>query len=159
MLTFVCIFIACLAYLMGGLLIVILLVFFPPHVSTDFLVVWAIGFVLWILYAAGFVYMADIWQLASAVTVLENTCGIRAMIKSKALVKGKMGVATIIFLMLYIPGWLIQVAFQMLVVESPLGMVDRVAYGIICLLLSFQVDSLRACDSDGDLSRLQVLPP
>ena len=93
-----------------------------------------------IFYFVGFVYMTIAWHLASVVTVLEDTCGIAAMIKSKNLIKGKTRVATVIFLTLIVSFWLIQVVFENLVVHGePMGMVSRVAYGIICLLLLFKM--------------------
>ncbi|XP_050255061.1 uncharacterized protein LOC126700942 [Quercus robur] len=55
----------------------------------------AIFIVFSILYLVGFVYITIVWQLASVVTVLEDAFGFRAMIKSKALIQGKMGVATL----------------------------------------------------------------
>uniref|UniRef100_A0A7N2RAW8 Uncharacterized protein n=1 Tax=Quercus lobata TaxID=97700 RepID=A0A7N2RAW8_QUELO len=54
-----------------------------------------ISIVFWILYFVGFVYMTIVWQLASVVTVLEDTYGFGAMIKSKALIRGKMVVAVL----------------------------------------------------------------
>lgn len=44
--------------------------------------------------------MAFIWQLGYAISVLENNCGFKAMGKSKALIKGKMGSSLAIFLVL-----------------------------------------------------------
>ncbi|XP_065631902.1 uncharacterized protein LOC111984331 [Quercus suber] len=54
-----------------------------------------ISIVFMILYFVGFAYMTIVWQLASVVTVLEDTYGFGAMIKSKALIEGKMGVAAL----------------------------------------------------------------
>jgi hypothetical protein len=133
MLTFVCTFIFFLAYNIVAISIFILLVLSLE--PSKFIVAM---YVLAILYFVGFIYMTMVWHLASVMTVLEDTCGIPAMIKSKALIKGKTGVATIIFLKLNISFWLIQFAFETLVVRGEsLGMVNRVSYGIICLLLLF----------------------
>ncbi|XP_062158603.1 uncharacterized protein LOC133866053 [Alnus glutinosa] len=133
MLTFVCTFIFFLAYNIVAIFIFILLVLSLE--PSKFIVAM---YVLAILYFVGFIYMTMVWHLASVMTVLEDTCGIPAMIKSKALIKGKTGVSTIIFLKLNISFWLIQFAFKTLVVRGEsLGMVNRVSYGIICLLLLF----------------------
>ena len=96
--------------------------------------------VLKILFLVGFVYMSIVWQLASVVTVLEDTFGFGAMIKSKALIRGKMGVATLVFLKLIISLITIQGLFENLVVHGvSLGIVSRVGYGVLCLLLLFNL--------------------
>ncbi|KAF8411707.1 hypothetical protein HHK36_004265 [Tetracentron sinense] len=96
----------------------------------------AILFLLMILYLSGIVYISIVWHLASVVSVLEDVYGIQAMIKSKALIKGKMGVAIAIFLKLNLSFIVIQVVFEMLVVQGEqLGMGNRVGYGILCFLL------------------------
>jgi hypothetical protein len=138
MLTFTCTFIVLLAYsIAGALLIINLLKTLFRYVSTSFAVALFIKFVPWIFYLVGIFYIIAVWHLASTVTVLEDTCGIRAMIKSKALMKGKMGVATIIFLMLYISGLLIEAILKKLVEGDgrELSLVNRAEYEIICLLL------------------------
>ncbi|KAK9292094.1 hypothetical protein L1049_020050 [Liquidambar formosana] len=91
---------------------------------------------LFIIYMMGLVYISIVWHLASVVTVLEDSCGIKAMVKSKALIKGKMGVAVVIFLLLMLCSIGIQVVFQLFVVfglAPSTGM--RIFYGIGCLLL------------------------
>ena len=45
----------------------------------------AIFVALLVFYLTGFVYISLLWHLASIVPVLENMYGIKAMIKSKAL--------------------------------------------------------------------------
>ncbi|XP_059453424.1 uncharacterized protein LOC132183963 [Corylus avellana] len=139
MLTFLSTFISFLAYnILAFFIFIILLVLFFE--SRHFLVPMLMLIVLSILYLVGFVYMTIVWHLASVVTVLEDTCGIPAMIKSKKLIKGNTGVATVIFLKLNVSFWLIQAAFENLVVHGEsMGMVNRVAYGIICLVLLFKL--------------------
>ncbi|XP_026390395.1 uncharacterized protein LOC113285868 [Papaver somniferum] len=44
-----------------------------------------------IIWAIGFVYVSVIWHLASVVSVLEESYGYKAFLKSKALIKGLMG--------------------------------------------------------------------
>ncbi|XP_075654662.1 uncharacterized protein LOC142624797 [Castanea sativa] len=92
------------------------------------------------MFFVGFVYMTIVWQLANVVTVLEDTDGFGAMIKGKALTQGKMGVAALVFLKLYISFAIIQVLFQNLVVHGvSLGVVSRVGIGVLCLLLLFNL--------------------
>ncbi|KAE8100492.1 hypothetical protein FH972_018388 [Carpinus fangiana] len=136
MVTFIFTFIAFLVYNLALFVVIILLVLFID--STKYLFPMLI--VLLIFYFVGFVYMTIVWHLASVVTVLEDTCGIPAMIKSKKLIKGKTVVATVIFFKLNISFWLIQAAFEHLVVHGEsMGMMSRVANGIICLWLLFMM--------------------
>ncbi|KAK4276684.1 hypothetical protein QN277_014806 [Acacia crassicarpa] len=132
MLTFLCVFAAFIAYNMFAFL-------------AGF--VWAVTIgirnggvailvILIILIFAGFVYLTIIWQIASVVTVLEESYGIQAMMKSRELIKGKMGMAIVIFLMLNVTFILIQVLFKEVVVHGwRLGSLDRTAYAILCFLL------------------------
>ncbi|WVZ18070.1 hypothetical protein V8G54_005392 [Vigna mungo] len=96
--------------------------------------------VLAIFYFAGFVYLTVVWNLASVVTVLEDSCGIGAMLKSNALIRGKMGLSVVIFLKLLVSFGLIQFLFKKTVVHGwRLGSVDRTLYGIVCLVLFSQL--------------------
>ncbi|XP_039020782.1 uncharacterized protein LOC120152670 [Hibiscus syriacus] len=89
-----------------------------------------------LFYFVGFLYMTIIWQLASVVSVLEEAYGFQAMMKSKSLIKGKLWVATAIFVKLIVSFFIIQTAFQTLVVDGSIqGMGKRVVYAILCFLL------------------------
>jgi hypothetical protein len=92
---------------------------------------------LMIFYFIGFVYLTLIWQLASVVTVLEDLYGFKSMVKSKELIKGKMGLSIFIFLVLNVSFVLIRLVFKVVVVNGTwcFGVVDRTAYGILSLLL------------------------
>ncbi|KAI3451551.1 hypothetical protein Pfo_008216 [Paulownia fortunei] len=87
-----------------------------------------------VIYMMGFVYISIIWHLASVVSVLEEDCGIEAMMKSMALVKGKMAISVAVFMFLNLCFMLIQLAFQRFVVlgESFWG---RIGCGILCFFL------------------------
>ncbi|CAJ1974331.1 unnamed protein product [Sphenostylis stenocarpa] len=101
-----------------------------------------VGFfvVLAILYFAGFVYLTVVWQLASVVTIMEDSCGVGAMVKSNELIRGKMGLLILIFLKLGVSFGLIQFLFKKTVVHGwSLGSVDRTVYGIVCLVLFSQL--------------------
>ncbi|XVE86524.1 hypothetical protein DITRI_Ditri18aG0040500 [Diplodiscus trichospermus] len=103
----------------------------------------AIFVVLLILYLSGFVYISLVWHLASVVSVLEDVYGIKAMKKSKALIKGKMGVAVAMFVVLIICFVGIQVAFESGVVLAwSLGTEIRIGIGILCFLLLFKISLL-----------------
>ncbi|OMO57187.1 hypothetical protein CCACVL1_25927 [Corchorus capsularis] len=100
----------------------------------------AIFVILFLLYLAGLIYIAVVWQLAGVVSVLEDVYGIQAMKKSKALIKGKMGVALALFLLLILCFGGIQTLFQFEVAffwSLSVGM--RILIGIVCLLLLFNV--------------------
>ncbi|KAI3460526.1 hypothetical protein Pfo_017189 [Paulownia fortunei] len=94
-----------------------------------------------ILYAIGFVYMTIIWQLASVVSVLEESYGFKAMIKSKGLIKGKMVVATAIFVKLNLSLAIINLVFRVYVVYGWLrmGALQVIGFGALCLLLLFKL--------------------
>lgn len=76
------------------------------------IVIWG---ALLLIYMMGFVYISIIWHLACVVSVLEDDCcGIEAMMKSKAIVKGKMVISFIVFLFMNSCFVSIQVALQRL---------------------------------------------
>ncbi|CAN6543514.1 unnamed protein product [Malus baccata var. baccata] len=136
MVTFLCTFMAFFCYNIVAFLVLIIWVVSMGNSDAGVI----IGFFLLIVYFLGFVYLTLIWQLASVVSVLEEARGIKAMAKSKALLKGNMWVATIIFFKLNVLGALLQFGFQQLVMRGrSFGLVDRVAYGVICLLLLFKL--------------------
>ncbi|XP_012843296.1 PREDICTED: uncharacterized protein LOC105963438 [Erythranthe guttata] len=96
--------------------------------------------VLWIIfvsYAIGFVYVSVIWQLASVVTVLEDSCGFKAMIKSKNLIKGKILVSILIFFKLNLSLGVIDSYFRMYVVYEwfEIGIIKVIGIGVLCFLL------------------------
>ena len=86
MLTFLCAFAAFFIYNIVTMLVMFLSIV-TIGISSGGVVVLVL---ITILYFIGFVYLTVVWQLASVVTVLEDSWGIRAMAKSKELIKGKM---------------------------------------------------------------------
>ncbi|CAN1234691.1 hypothetical protein LINPERPRIM_LOCUS4286, partial [Linum perenne] len=98
--------------------------------------------ILVILYFIGFLYFTIIWQLASVVSVLEDSYGFRAMSKSRALLKGKTWLASFIFFKLSLTFGAIQVLFDKLVIHgwsNRVGPASRVAAGLCSLLLLLKV--------------------
>ncbi|CDP20309.1 unnamed protein product [Coffea canephora] len=86
------------------------------------------------VYAVGFVYMTVICQLASVVSVLEDSYGFEAMIKSKQLIKGRLVMTMFIFCQLNCSFALLHILFAKTVVYGhSLLMLQRVAFGLICL--------------------------
>ncbi|OWM67448.1 hypothetical protein CDL15_Pgr028311 [Punica granatum] len=89
-----------------------------------------------VLYLVGLVNMSIIWQLASVVSVLKEEYGFRAMAKSNDLIKGKIGLLIVTFLMLTFLLGFVQVLFKKLVVHGDsFGILAKVGFGIICLTL------------------------
>ncbi|PIM98282.1 hypothetical protein CDL12_29238 [Handroanthus impetiginosus] len=92
---------------------------------------------LLIIYMMGFVYISIIWHLASVVSVLEEVCGVEAMIKSRGLVKGKMVISFAIFLLLNLCFVLIQVGFHRFVVVGK-SFWSRIGCGVLCFLFLYE---------------------
>lgn len=85
------------------------------------------------IYVIGFVYISIIWHLASVVSVLEEDCGVEAMIKSNAMVRGKMVILGAVFLFLNLSFLLVQVGFKRFVVDGGLFWC-RILWGVGCFL-------------------------
>ncbi|XP_061971032.1 uncharacterized protein LOC133693759 [Populus nigra] len=131
MVTFLSIFLAVFAYNFVSILVAITCVFLvgPSQVVPLLLF-------LSLVYFMGLVYMSIIWQLASVVSVLEEASGFKAMMKSRELIKGKMWVAIIIFLMLNLSSGALHILFENKVVHgSSLGILNRASFGILSLLV------------------------
>ncbi|OUZ99442.1 hypothetical protein BVC80_1801g11 [Macleaya cordata] len=97
---------------------------------------WVLLIIIFIPYFIGFVYINVVWQLASVVSVMEEIYGIKAMIKSVNLIKGKILISSFIFTKLQISFTAILIVFKILVVHGEsLGMVRRVSLGIFFFLL------------------------
>ncbi|KMT09156.1 hypothetical protein BVRB_6g132620 [Beta vulgaris subsp. vulgaris] len=91
-----------------------------------------IGLIIAIPFTIGFFYMTMIWQLANIVSVLEKICGFKALIKSKELIKGKMGTAFALLLVMNICALPITVLQQKF---GGFGIVERICFGISSLVL------------------------
>jgi hypothetical protein len=97
----------------------------------------AIFIALVILYVIGFVYISVVWHLASVISVLEDMYGIKAMIKSRELIKGKMFAAVALFLMITTFFVGVEFLFENLVVLNMgrRNMGISIPIGILCLFL------------------------
>ena len=135
--TFFCVFASFFVYNLLAvfafiLLLFILLVQYGPFGDVN----GSIFVVFFILYFIGLLYLSVIVQLSSVVTVLEESYGFKAMVKSKALLKGNMLVATLMLLLINISLVIIQQAFVKLVVHGVwFGILGRGILGIVCLFL------------------------
>ncbi|GKV53203.1 hypothetical protein SLEP1_g59740 [Rubroshorea leprosula] len=134
MITFLCIFIATVAYSMVATLVFVSIDYFLGGTAATV----PLLIIFLILYTVGFIYLSVVWYLACVVSVLEESYGLKAMMKSRQLIRGKLIIAMVIFFMLILSFLLVQYAFQMLVVYGRWGlvpMVDRVSYAILCFLV------------------------
>nr|XP_043639480.1 uncharacterized protein LOC122610567 [Erigeron canadensis] len=68
-----------------------------PNPTFGDIVLW----ILFILFCIGFIYITALWQLASVVTVLESSYGLKAMRKGHDLIKGKRWLSWFVFFVLY----------------------------------------------------------
>lgn len=134
--TFLCSFVAYFGYHLLAVAVAATIISIVLYVTGYSHVLDAIFFLILVLYLVGFFYLTIIWHLSNVISVLEESCGFRAMMKSKALMKGKMWVAAVILFKLNTSFYIVERVFQRLVVHGwSLGAGNRICYGIICLLL------------------------
>lgn len=92
--------------------------------------------IMLIFYFIGFVYISIIWQMACVVSVLDSSYGVKAMMKSKNLIKGKRWVAIFIFSKIHLSFFAVQIIFELFVVYGhALGVWRRVVFAVLCLLV------------------------
>ncbi|KAK1262838.1 hypothetical protein QJS04_geneDACA009244 [Acorus gramineus] len=90
------------------ILVVILILFINGPYTAGQTILIVVG----VLYLVGLVYITVIWRLACVVSVLEDSYGLRAMKKSKELIKGKMPVAALVFFLLIVSYFGVLVLFE-----------------------------------------------
>ncbi|KAI3736693.1 hypothetical protein L2E82_26660 [Cichorium intybus] len=128
--TFLCAFVVFIVY---NMLAILILVFYMVHFPDNTFGV-VVFHVMLILYFVGFIYMSIIWQMACVVSVLESSYGVKAMMKSKDLIKGKRWVAIIVFSKLHLSFFAMQIVFELFVVYGlGLGVWKRVGFAVLCL--------------------------
>ncbi|GLT74875.1 hypothetical protein SLA2020_466400 [Shorea laevis] len=130
--TFLCIFVATFAYSVTTILVIVSIAYFLEDMAGPLLILTLI------LYLVGFIYLTVVWNLACVISVLEESYGAQAMMKSRMLIKGKILITMAIYVKLSLPLFFVQFAFQRLVVHGDLRsveMVDRVCYAILCFLV------------------------
>lgn len=88
--------------------------------------------ILTILFMVGFFYLVMVWQLANVISVMENEYGFKALKKSKKLIKGKLGIAFSILLVINICAILIS---EMIKKFVGVGLVVKISYGIPSVML------------------------
>ncbi|XP_023753611.1 uncharacterized protein LOC111901973 [Lactuca sativa] len=127
--SFICMFLTFFAYN----LISSVVFFLSSVIFMEFYILFAIS----IPYIFGFLYLAIVWQLAIVISVLESCYGLKAMIKSMDLMKGKRRLALMVSFLLY--GLLGSVVFMYLALvvldAAELAVVWQAAIGILCCVL------------------------
>ncbi|GAB2279162.1 hypothetical protein Dimus_013816 [Dionaea muscipula] len=138
MVTFLCSFAVVFVYhlLLVPAVIISLVILDEDLTTTATVILVLLLVVLLVCYLVGLVYISVIWQLASVVTVLEDSCGMGAMLKSRALIKGKMWVAVGVLLVFNLCLGAVKLPFDELVVrgKGSGGIGGRVALGAVCLM-------------------------
>lgn len=90
--------------------------------------------ILLISFEIGLIYFMSVWQIASVVSILEDTHGIQAMRRSVEVIRGKRWMPMLILFKLNLFLVFIQVVFEIYVVDGQfLGILPRVGLGILCL--------------------------
>lgn len=90
--------------------------------------------ILLISFEVGLMYFMSVWQIASVVSILEDTHGIQAMRRSLEVIRGKRWMTMLILFKLNLFIIFIQVVFEIYVVDGQdLGILPRVTLGFLCL--------------------------
>lgn len=99
--------------------------------------------ILLISFEIGLIYLMSVWQIASVVSILEDTHGIQAMKRSVEVIRGKRWMTMLILFKLNIFLVFIQVVFEIYVVDGQfLGVLPRVGLGFMCLGLVLYLNIL-----------------
>ncbi|OIT29274.1 PREDICTED: uncharacterized protein LOC109211570 [Nicotiana attenuata] len=145
MVTFLCAFVCFFIYNLVAFfsLVIVSIWAFSMQGENDGLVKFVLVIMV-IVYVLGSVYLSVIWHLASVVTVLEDSYGVKAMLKSKELLKGKMTIALVFFFKFNLSLGILNFIFKKFVVHGHgkhmhLGMLYRTGFGLLCLLMMFKL--------------------
>ncbi|CAK9313796.1 unnamed protein product [Citrullus colocynthis] len=90
----------------------------------------AILIVFMAMYIVGSLYLTTIWMLSKVVSVLEESYGFKALMKSQRLLRGKMVVATFLLFFIILILGVVQLLYKTVVVRA-------VVLGMIRLLINF----------------------
>ncbi|XP_030470570.1 uncharacterized protein LOC115688784 [Syzygium oleosum] len=91
-------------------------------------------------YALGFMYIIMVWNMANAVSVLEDVYGIKAIMKGNALVKHNIGTVVWVFSVYVYFYMVLQLPIQLFVVLGNVReRVLHIALGVTCFLLMSMV--------------------
>lgn len=94
----------------------------------------AILIVFMAMYIVGSLYLTTIWMLSKVVSVLEESYGFKALMKSQRLLRGKMVVATFLLFFIILILGVVQLLYKTVVVRGVvLGMISKSILWIFCL--------------------------
>ncbi|XP_074306395.1 uncharacterized protein LOC141641641 [Silene latifolia] len=117
--------------LISGITLITLLILFWNNKHNDISSTGLVTIlIVFVLYLIGFVYTSVIWQLACVISVMENSYGIQAMVKSKTLIKGKIGISFAIFLVFFLCFLGIEHTFERAEVINKAS----IGIGVLCLV-------------------------
>ncbi|KAL8467014.1 hypothetical protein ACS0TY_035913 [Phlomoides rotata] len=94
-----------------------------------------------LVYPFGFVYLTIVWQLGSVISVLEDSYGIKAMIKSVGLIRGSWGISIVVYLVpILFYATLISVSMVNCVIfRDSMGVIGVLGFGGLILVLSVKM--------------------
>ncbi|XP_057451333.1 uncharacterized protein LOC130743209 [Lotus japonicus] len=135
--TFVC---TILAFFVYNVVVRLVIIFIWPIIIREKNYGTVIYVVIWVLDSLGLLYLTTIWQLANVVSMLEDSCGFKAMMKSNELIKGKKFLSIIINYMSNYSFFSIQLLFSEVVLNGwkmqvDVGFVWRIPLGVLCVLV------------------------
>ncbi|KAH7447440.1 hypothetical protein KP509_01G107200 [Ceratopteris richardii] len=135
--TFLWVFLLIFAYHAVAILIFHLVFKNSPNIAIPVLVI--IILLLWIFFFGVHVYISCIWHLASVITVLEDSYGIHALMKSIDLIRGSKRAAIQLFILYLGVGTFISIIFHAFVLynhgHDGSSLFFRLLYGIMLVIL------------------------
>ncbi|KAI3951824.1 hypothetical protein MKW92_009222 [Papaver armeniacum] len=118
-----------------GLIVLLALIVIEPDEGRAILFLVLAGIVA-LTYLIGLVYIGAVWNLACVISILEKIYGLKALKKSRNLIKGRIWVSSVIFVMLEISFFGILGVFSGVVIHgSSVGIFGKVVLGLLCYLL------------------------
>lgn len=130
-LTFLVAFLVLVAYNIIAVFALVLTIFTVGDSAIGIFIVIALA----VAYIVGLVWISVVWHVASVVSVLEEACGAAAMRRSRELVRGKMGIAASVFVMMNIVFLGIEMGFRWLVVMGKSSLVVKLGFTAVILLV------------------------
>ncbi|KAH0466372.1 hypothetical protein IEQ34_006475 [Dendrobium chrysotoxum] len=129
--TFIFAFFILLAYNLLAILCIVSALLMASDYAAGIFVAFSLG----LLYLAGLIWISVVWHVASVVSVLEDACGVEAIRRSRELVRGKMGVAAVVFVKMNLAFIGIELAFRQLVVVGSSPAAAKMGFAAAMLAL------------------------
>ncbi|KAK8960114.1 hypothetical protein KSP40_PGU019062 [Platanthera guangdongensis] len=130
-LTFLVAFLFLVAYNILAVIAFVLTIFIAGDSAVGVLLVISLA----VAYIVGLIWISVVWHVASVVSVLEEACGGDAMRRSRELVRGKMGVAASVFVMMNMAFVGIEMAFRWVVAVGKASLALKLGFTAAILVL------------------------